>query len=133
MPRCSNWHHWKRRKRMADNHIARTAGSWMIVGMLPDVCKTPMGSSTPPIPYPVIAKLADSSTPEKTVRANGQPVVVFARSFIPQTIGDQPGVANGVKSGTVGGKCHPQEHTKTVRAGNKLVLRHGDKFWMNGA
>ncbi|WP_338804672.1 hypothetical protein WDV76_05000 [Xenorhabdus griffiniae] len=25
-----------------------------------------------------------------------------------------------------------EEHTKTVRAGNKLVLRHGDKFGMNG-
>ncbi|MBI6549574.1 DUF4150 domain-containing protein [Xenorhabdus lircayensis] len=118
---------------MADNYIARTAGEWLIIGILPDVCKTPMGPSTPPIPYPVIAKLADSSAPEKTVRANGKPVVVFARSFVPTTIGDQPGVANGVKSGTVSGKCHPQEHTKTVRAGNKLVLRHGDKFWMNGA
>ncbi|KLU16218.1 MULTISPECIES: DUF4150 domain-containing protein [Xenorhabdus] len=118
---------------MADNYTARTAGDWMIVGMLPDVCKTPMGSSTPPIPYPVVAKLADSSSPVPSVRANGQPVVVFAKSFVPTTMGDQPGVANGVKSGTVGGKCHPQEHTKTVRAGNKLVLRHGDKFWMNGA
>ncbi|MCC8367008.1 MULTISPECIES: DUF4150 domain-containing protein [Xenorhabdus] len=118
---------------MADNYIARTAGTWMIIGMLPDVCKTPIGPATPPIPYPVVAKLADSSAPEKTVRANGMPVVVFARSFVPTTLGDQPGVANGIKSGTVGGKCHPLEHTRTVRAGNKLVLRHGDKFWMNGA
>lgn len=72
---------------MADNYIARTAGSWMIVGMLPDVCKTPMGPSTPPIPYPVVAKLADSSSPVPSVRANGKPVVVFARSFVPTTIG----------------------------------------------
>ncbi|WP_368666806.1 PAAR-like domain-containing protein [Xenorhabdus sp. PB62.4] len=43
------------------------------------------------------------------MRVNSQPVVVFARSFVPTTLGDQPGVANGVKSGTVGGKCHPQE------------------------
>lgn len=118
---------------MADNYLARTAGDWMIVGTLPDVCKTPMGASTPPIPYPVVAKLADSASPVPSVRANGKPAVVFANSFVPTTIGDQPGVANGVKSGTVGGKCHPQEHTNTVRAGNKLVLRHGDKFWMNGA
>ncbi|MEQ1977699.1 PAAR-like domain-containing protein [Xenorhabdus sp. SGI240] len=48
---------------MADNYIARTTGTWMIVGTLPDVCKTPMGSSTPPIPYPVVAKLSDSSSP----------------------------------------------------------------------
>ncbi|CDG89874.1 DUF4150 domain-containing protein [Xenorhabdus bovienii] len=118
---------------MADNYIARTAGEWLIIGILPDMCKTPIGPSTPPIPYPVIAKLAGSDVPVKSVRANGKSVVVFAQSFVPQTIGDQPGVANGVKSGTVGGKCHPKEHTHTVRAGNKLVLRHGDKFWMNGA
>ncbi|OTA21232.1 hypothetical protein Xbed_00886 [Xenorhabdus beddingii] len=120
---------------MADNYIARTGTQWMVIGILPDVCKTPIGSSTPPIPYPVMAKLADSAAMVKSVRTNGKPVVVFAQSFVPQTLGDQPGVANGVKSGTVGGKCHPkeQEHSKSVRAGNKLILRHGDKFWMNGA
>ncbi|MBD2816437.1 DUF4150 domain-containing protein [Xenorhabdus sp. Flor] len=120
---------------MADNYIARTGTQWMVIGILPDVCKTPIGASTPPIPYPVIAKLADSSAMVKSVRTNGKPVVVFAQSFVPHTLGDQPGVANGVKSGTVGGKCHPkaQEHSKSVRAGNKLLLRHGDKFWMNGA
>ncbi|WP_323870421.1 DUF4150 domain-containing protein [Xenorhabdus szentirmaii] len=118
---------------MADNYFARTATQWMVVSIVPDVCKTPMGASTPPIPYPVVAKLAESSVPVKSVRANGKPLVVFAQSFVPQTLGDQPGVANGIKSGTVGGKCHPKEHSKSVRAGNRLLLRHGDKFWMNGA
>ncbi|WMV73791.1 DUF4150 domain-containing protein [Xenorhabdus griffiniae] len=42
-------------------------------------------------------------------------------------------IANGVKSGTVGGKCHPKAYTQTVRAGNKLERRHEDEFWMNGA
>ncbi|CBJ79456.1 hypothetical protein XBJ1_0305 [Xenorhabdus bovienii SS-2004] len=54
---------------MADNYIVRTAGEWLIVGLLPDVCKTPMGASTPPIPYPVVAKLADSSAPEMLWKA----------------------------------------------------------------
>ncbi|MDC9621325.1 DUF4150 domain-containing protein [Xenorhabdus sp. XENO-7] len=118
---------------MADNYIARKDTQWLIISLVPDVCKTPMGPATPPIPYPVIAKLEDASVPTTSVRANGQPVVVFAQSFVPQTLGDEAGTATGVKSGTVGGKCHPEEHTQTVRAGGKLTLRHGDKFWMNGA
>ncbi|MDE9430799.1 DUF4150 domain-containing protein [Xenorhabdus bovienii] len=118
---------------MADNYIARKDTQWLIISLVPDVCKTPMGSATPPIPYPVIAKLEDASAPVSSVRANGQPVVVFGQSFVPQTLGDEAGTATGVKSGTVGGKCHPKEHTQTVRADGKLTLRHTDKFWMNGA
>ncbi|MCF8991901.1 DUF4150 domain-containing protein, partial [Pseudomonas carnis] len=36
-------------------------------------------------------------------------------------------------SNTVGGKCYPLEKSSTVRAEGKLVVRHDDKFWMNGA
>ncbi|QBY29288.1 DUF4150 domain-containing protein [Citrobacter rodentium] len=59
-------------------------------------------------------------------------LVVLNQSFVPTTKGDAAGQAKGVKSGTVGGKCYPQEHSKTVRAGKKQILRHGDDFWMNG-
>ncbi|KMJ45769.1 type IV secretion protein Rhs [Xenorhabdus khoisanae] len=117
---------------MADNYIARKDTQWMIISLIPDVCKTPMGPATPPIPYPVIAKLGDASAPVTSVRANGQPMVVLDQSFVPQTLGDEAGTAMGVKSGTVGGKCYPKEHSQTVQAGKKLILRHGDQFWMNG-
>lgn len=33
---------------MADNYLARQDGEWLVVSILPDVCKTPIGSSTPP-------------------------------------------------------------------------------------
>lgn len=117
---------------MADNYLARQQGEWLVISILPDVCKTPMGSSTPPIPYPVIAKLESSAAVVPNVRANGHPVVVHNQSFIPTTLGDEAGAAKGVKSGTVGGKCYPKEHSKSVRVGKKPILRHGDKFWMNG-
>ncbi|WPO00210.1 PAAR-like domain-containing protein [Pseudomonas sp. MUP55] len=39
----------------------------------------------------------------------------------------------GIKSNTVGGECYPLEKSSTVRAEGKLVVRHDDKFWMNGA
>lgn len=117
---------------MADNYLARQDGEWLVVSILPDVCKTPIGSSTPPVPYPVIAKLDDAVKVVPSVRANGKPVVVFSQSFIPGTIGDQAGQAKGIKSGTVGGKCHPKQHSKSFFVQGKPVLRHDDEFWMNG-
>ncbi|MEJ5071087.1 DUF4150 domain-containing protein [Enterobacter ludwigii] len=112
--------------------MARKNSEWIVVSLTPDVCKTPMGPSTPPIPYPVIARLGSAVQEVPSVKANACPVVVMNQSFIPSTIGDQPGVAKGIKSGTVGGKCYPLEHSTSVKAGKRAVLRHGDKFWMNG-
>lgn len=117
---------------MADNYLARQDGEWLVVSILPDVCKTPVGSSTPPVPYPVIAKLDNAIKVVPSVKANGKPVVVFSQSLIPETIGDQAGVAKGIKSGTVGGKCYPKEHSKSFFVQGLPVLRHGDEFWMNG-
>lgn len=117
---------------MADNYMARKDGQWKVVSIVPDVCKTPMGSSTPPIPYPVIAELSEAVQIVPSVRVNGMPLVVLAQSFVPTTKGDTAGSAKGIKSGTVGGKCYPQAHSKTVRAGKRQILRHGDDFLMNG-
>ncbi|WP_268989299.1 PAAR-like domain-containing protein [Hafnia alvei] len=111
--------------------MARQDGSWTVVSLCPDVCKTPMGSATPPIPYSVIAFMGDAVQIVPSVKVNGCPVLVLDQSFIPYTKGDEPGVAKGIKSGTVGDICEPLEFSKTVFAGGKPVLRHFDTFWMN--
>lgn len=117
---------------MSANVAARQQGGWKVVSLAPDVCKTPMGSSIPPVPYPVTAQLDGTTAVAGSVRANGHPVVVYDMSVVPTTIGDAAGSAKGIKSGTVGGKCYPREHSGTVRAEGKLVVRHDDLFWMNG-
>lgn len=118
---------------MADNVIARKQGKWKVVSIVPDVCKTPMGSAIPPVPYPVTAELKSATGVTRSVRVNGEPVVVFDKSLVPSTKGDAAGAAKGIKSNTVGGRCYPLEKSSTVRAEGKLVVRHDDKFWMNGA
>ncbi|WJD68534.1 hypothetical protein QQ994_18135 [Pseudomonas asiatica] len=35
---------------MADNVMARQQTKWTVISIAPDVCKTPMGSSVPPVP-----------------------------------------------------------------------------------
>lgn len=117
---------------MTANVAARKQGSWHVVSLAPDVCKTPMGSAIPPVPYPVTAQLASTTAVASSVRANGHPVVVYDMSVVPTTIGDAAGAAKGVKSGTVQGKCYPKDHSRTVRAEGKLLVRHDDLFWMNG-
>lgn len=112
--------------------IASKRTQWLVVSDLPDVCKTPMGSSTPPVPYPVTAELTDAIQEVKNVKSNGYPLVVFDQSQLVTTYGDEAGVAKGVKSGTVSGKCFPLEHSNDVRAGKKYIVREGDKFGMNG-
>lgn len=117
---------------MADNVIARKQTKWKVISIVPDVCKTPMGSAIPPVPYPVTAELKTTTGVANSVRANGKPVVVYDMSLVPTTQGDQAGAAKGIKSNTVGGKCYPLEKSSSVRAEGKLIVRHGDTFWMNG-
>src|SRR5262249_55689538 len=99
--------------------------------VVPDVCKTPMGSATPPVPYPVTADLSEAVQVASTVRSNSHPVVVFDMSKVPTTKGDEAGKAMGVKSNTDQGNCYPQTHTSTVRNKGQVVYRHDDLFWMN--
>ncbi|MBO3275760.1 DUF4150 domain-containing protein [Pseudomonas schmalbachii] len=118
---------------MAHDVTARQCENWRVISLLPDVCKTPMGSSLPPVPYPVVAEMQNAVAVVPSVRANGEALLVYQHSKIPQTQGDEPGQGKGVKSGTVGANCYPLEHSGSVRAGGKYILRHGDRFWMNGA
>ena len=69
---------------MADNVIARKQGKWKVVSIVPDVCKTQMGAAIPPVPYPVTAELKTATGVAKSVRANGNPVVVYDMSLVPK-------------------------------------------------
>jgi uncharacterized Zn-binding protein involved in type VI secretion len=118
---------------MAENLVARKEGGWKVVSASPDVCKTPMGSSMPPVPYPVTANLCSSAQAAASVRSNGHSVLVFDGSYTPTTLGDAAGIGKGIVSGTVGEKCWPKERSSSVRVEGKRVIRHGDAYWMNGS
>ena len=118
---------------MAANYGARKAAGWTVYSLPPDVCKTPMGSAMVPVPYPVTSSLADAFGIVESVKLNGNPAVVFDKSKTPKTRGDMAGKGTGIKSGTVEMQCEPLDKSSSVRAGKKWVVRHGDKFWMNGS
>ncbi len=115
---------------MADKEGGRKSPMELVVCTTPDVCKTPMGPATPPVPYPVVGMMSQAVGTASTVELTGMQAFTKA-SKIPTVIGDEPGVATGIKSGTVKGTAEPQASSSTVSAEGNLVCRHDDLFGMN--
>ncbi|WP_225768823.1 PAAR-like domain-containing protein [Inquilinus sp. Marseille-Q2685] len=101
-----------------------------MLSLTPDVCKTPVGSSTPPIPYSVYALPGEDEKTTPTVFFTGERAFVL-RSNTTCTHGDEPGSAKGIKSGTVGDIAEPLDHSRTVRAEGQPVIRREDRFYLN--
>jgi len=110
---------------------ARKDGSFKAVSTAPSINKTPVGSSTPPLPYPTIADLSNSVGVVPNVEFNGQPVYVLGQTTQPSCTGDSAGSAGGVKSGAVNGEVKPIKGSATVYAGGKAMIRHGDPCTMH--
>ena len=111
---------------------ARKDGIFRAISTAPSFNKTPVGSSTPPLPYPTLQDLGNSVGVVPSVRLNGKPAYVLGQSTQPSGKGDEAGVAKGVKSGTVTGEVKPVKGSTTVRFGGKPIVRHGDPCTMNG-
>ena len=116
---------------MADREGTRKTGRAIVVSQSPDVCKTPMGNSTPPVPYQITATFSDSQATSPNVRFGGKPVFMLNQSTISKVTGDEAGTAGGVVSGTNKGIVEPIEASTTVRVNGKHVVRHGDTCKMN--
>ena len=109
---------------------SRDIGDGIIISVTPDVCKTPVGSSTPPIPYSVYAKQGEDANTTATVRMTGKRAHNMG-SLVTKTHGDAPGSAGGIKSGTTGAACHPKTHSSSVNIQGKPAIRHTDEWYMN--
>jgi len=100
------------------------------VSSAPDVCKTPMGNSTPPIPYGVSSQAGDLTQTTTSVLIDGNPTAI-ANSIHTQCTGDQAGSANGIASGTVADKTQFTSYSFDVKAEGEGVVRHMDMTTMN--
>jgi hypothetical protein len=116
---------------MAEREGARKSSVPIVVCTAPDICKTPVGSSTPPLPYQIIANFQDSDAVSPNVRFGGDPAFLLDQSVITRVTGDEPGTAGGVRSGVNKSIAKPMEASKNVRANKKRVVRNNDAFEMN--
>jgi len=97
---------------------ARKSSTLKAISTAPSINKTPVGSSTPPLPYPVSQDLGDSVGTVTGVRFNGDPAYVLDQTTQPSCVGDAVGSAKGVmgvKSATVSGEVKPVNRSSTVR------------------
>lgn len=111
--------------------IVTKSGRFYSVSQSPDICKTPMGNCTPPIPYTIKGEFAQAKNVSPNISSHGDKIVLHGRSVIPTVTGDGPGTANGIKSGTVGKKVETKEKSSTVGTNGTHPVREGDVVKMN--
>lgn len=96
----------------------------------PDVCKTPSPGGPVPIPYPNIAKSGDTAKGSKSVKIDGNPIMLKDSNFSTST-GDEAGSAGGIVSGCTKGKAEFINYSFDVKVDGKNVPRLGDLMLQN--
>ncbi|SMF57672.1 protein of unknown function [Alteromonadaceae bacterium Bs31] len=97
----------------------------------PDVCKTPSPGGPIPIPYPNIAQSTDTAKGSKTVKMDGNPIMLDGSNFSTST-GDEAGTAGGgVISSKTKGKAEFINFSFDVKVDGKNVCRLGDMMVQN--
>lgn len=96
----------------------------------PDVCLTPTGSSIVPIPYSNTAISKDTANGSTSVFVDGNPFMLKDSVFSKST-GDEPGVATGVGSGTVGNVAKFTNYSFDVMVEGRNVCRRLDPMTSN--
>ncbi len=109
---------------------ARKDGANIIFSKVPDVCKTPIGSSMVPVPYTTMVTLAPSVRTAKTVRNNSRPDFNLNTRTSAVT-GHEPGVGKGVKDAGYKGYAHIKKGSSTVFSEGYAVVRDADPAWIN--
>lgn len=109
--------------------IAHKGSGGMSV-VFPDVCKTPIGNSIVPIPYPNIGKSSDTVKGPKSVKTDGKMPMVKGSKYSKST-GDEAGSSKGVVSGTTKGECEFMMYSFDVKFEGKNVCRLGDPLFHN--
>ncbi|MFY0663856.1 MAG: DUF4150 domain-containing protein [Natronospirillum sp.] len=114
---------------LINGRTAVHAGSGGILNTI-DVCKTQIGNSIVPIPYPNIAESKDADATASTVFINGHPACTAASVFASST-GDQPGKKGGLRSGSTQGAAEFITSSPNVFIEGEPAVRMGDLMVSN--
>ena len=108
--------------------VHKGSGGMSIV--FPDVCKTPIGNSIVPIPYPNLGQASDTAKgPKSVVTDKKMPMV--KKAIWSKSTGDEPGVKKGIKSGKIKAECEFMMYSFDVKFEGKNVCRMGDPMFHN--
>ena len=95
-----------------------------------DVCKTPTPGGPVPTPYPNIALSANTTDGSKSVKCDGNPIMLKGSCFA-MSSGDEPGSLGGVKSGVIKGEADPMNYSFDVKVEGQNVFRRSDPMMQN--
>lgn len=98
--------------------------------VFPDVCKTPSPAGPIPIPYPNIAKAADTSDGPGTVKCDGKMPMVKGAKYS-KSMGDEAGTAGGLVSSVNRDAAEFMMYSFDVKIEGKNVCRLGDPLFHN--
>ena len=113
------------------NETVTKSSRFYCVSLTPDICKTPVGSSTPPLPYTITGEFSAAQNASPNVKSHSEPVILHQRSTIPSVTGDAPGRAGGIKSGTVGKQVDTKVASPIHHANGADLVQVGREVWMN--
>ncbi len=88
----------------------------------PDICKTPFPVGSIPIPYPNFSFSSDTDNGSKTVKCDGNPVML-KDSYFKVSTGDEPGCLGGIFSGVTKGRAEFITYSFDVKFENRNVCR----------
>lgn len=114
----------------ANNRTVVHKSSNGVATNFPDVCKTQCGPPVVPIPYPNIAMSSNTADGSKSVKVDGNPIMLKGSNFSTST-GDEPGALGGVASGCIKGKAEFINYSFDVKVEGKNVPRLGDMMMQN--
>ena len=109
--------------------IAHKGSSGLSI-VFPDVCKTPIGPSMVPIPYPNIGMSSDTSKGPKSVKTDKKMPMV-KKAIYTKSTGDEPGVGKGLISSKQMGECEFMMFSFDVKFEGKNACRMGDPLFHN--
>ncbi len=105
-------------------------GSGGMSPVFPDVCKTPVGPSIVPIPYPNIGKSSNTDKGPKSVKVDKKMPMVKGAIYTTST-GDEAGLQKGLISSKTKGECEFMMYSFDVKFEGKNVCRMGDPLFHN--
>lgn len=104
----------------------------IVVSQIPDVCQTPRGSKTVPVPYPIFSKFNSAKNTSPNVTFQGNPAFHYA-SYLPSVTGNEAGSKGGVKSGVNLGIVNSSAKSSTMRINGEWAIRNAHSMEMNCA
>jgi hypothetical protein len=114
------------------NAVACKDGDVKVVAAFPDVCQSPPGPPTGPVPVPYAASsfARDLRAGSKSVKIGGQPIALKNKSYFKSApLGNEAATKSfgaGVASHQIGGKTYFAMWSMDVRAEGENLCRHND-------